>query len=386
MKGTLRNDDMAPNNGKKISVAVIIDEFCVGGAEKQLTELLPLFDRNTFDVSFIVLYQFEGRVTLYDQLPEWLPVYKLNFRNSKDIMSWVELYKTLRTIKPDVVMPNLFFSNTSVRMLKPLLGYKVIITEHNTYIDKSRKQIFIDKALSYLTYKIVAVSSTVATFTAEQERIPKEKFVVIHNGVDVGKIQSKLAELPSKDALRKEFGFTASDKILLNVAGLKSKKRHKIMLDGFALFHKKYPEYRLAIAGEGPLRSKLEVQARELGIGDVVTFFGLRRDIEKFYKMSDIFVSTSDIEGLSIAYLEALASGLPVVSTKTSGTDELITNGENGFFIPESSPEAVSETLEKMANANLNQMGDKARVKVNEFDIHKTAEKYSELIIEACKK
>ena len=373
-------------NSQKIKVAIVIDNFCVGGAEKQLTELMPLLDKNTIDLSFITLSQIPGKVVLYDELPSWLPVYKLNFHGFKDISSWVEFYKTLRSIKPDVVMPNLFFSNTIVRILKLFMGYVVIPIEHNTYVDKTWAKITLDRWLARLSYRIIAVSNTVADFTIKQERIPKNKFVVIKNGVDIEKIQSAIAALPSKDTLKQELGFKTSDKVLLNVAGLKPKKNHMLMLEGFARFHKKHPEYKLAVAGEGGMRKKLEARVRELGLDGVVILFGLRRDIEKFYKMSDIFVSTSDIEGLSIAYLEALASGLPLVSTKTAGTDELLVDGENGFFIPESSVDAVVESFEKMVYADYEKISKNARKTAEEFDIRKTAEKYSMLIAKAYKK
>jgi len=370
----------------KIKVAIVIDNFCVGGAEKQLTELIPLLDKNVIELSFVTLSQLEGRTVLYDQLPSWLPIYKLNFRGFKDILSWVEFYRTLGAIRPDVVMPNLFFSNTVVRILKLFMGYMVIPIEHNTYVDKTWKNRFFDRWLACVSYRIIAVSNTVADFTAKQERIPRNKFVVIQNGVDVEKIQITLKALPSKDTLKQELGFKSSDKVLLNVSNLKPKKNHKLLLKGFTLFHKKYPEYKLAIVGEGPSRTKLEARVRELELGDAVTFFGLRRDIEKFYKISYTFVSSSDIEGLSIAYLEALASGLPLVATKTAGTDELLVDGENGFFISESSAEAVAESLEKMVHADLKKISENARKKAAEFDICKTAEKYSTLIATAYKK
>ncbi len=377
---------MKITNSQRIKVAIVIDNFCVGGAEKQLTELMPLLDKNIIDLSFITLSQIPGKVVLYDKLPSWLPVYKLNFHGFKDISSWVEFYKTLRSIKPDVVIPNLFFSNTIVRILKLFTGYMVIPIEHNTYVDKTWAKKTLDRWLAKLSYRIIAVSNTVADFTIKQERIPKNKFVVIKNGVDIEKIQSALTALPSKDMLRQELGFKTSDKVLLNVAGLKPKKNHTLMLEGFARFHEKHPEYKLAIAGEGGMRKKLEARVQELGLDGAVTFFGLRRDIEKFYKMSDVFVSTSDIEGLSIAYLEALASGLPLVSTKTAGTDELLVDGENGFFIPESSADVVVESLEKMARADYEKISENARKTAAEFDIRKTAEKYSMLIAKAYKK
>jgi len=269
----------------KIKVAIVIDNFCVGGAEKQLTELMPLLDKNTIELSFITLRQIEGMETLYDELPDRLSVYKLNFRNIKDISSWVEFYRMLRAIRPDVVMPNLFFSNTVVRILKLFVGYVVIPIEHNTYVDKKWPKRVLDRWLARVSYRIIAVSNTVADFTAKQERIPRNKFVVIQNGVDVEKIQAKLEALPSKDTLKQELGFKSSDKVLLNVASLKPKKNHKLLLEGFARFHEKHPEYKLAIAGEGSSRTKLEARVRELELDDVVTFFGLRRDIEKFCKI-----------------------------------------------------------------------------------------------------
>jgi glycosyltransferase involved in cell wall biosynthesis len=100
-----------------------------------------------------------------------------------------------------------------------------------------------------------------------------------------------------------------------------------------------------------------------------------------YYLIGEFFISTSKIEGLSNAYLESLACGLPLLSTKTAGTDELITEGENGFFINEHSVAGVLSGINKMLNKDLKTMGRFAREKVKNFDISVTANNYETLFI-----
>ncbi|MGH7175323.1 MAG: glycosyltransferase [Minisyncoccia bacterium] len=365
----------------KIKVTIVINDFLVGGAQKLVADQLNFFDRDRFDVSLITLCDYPGSPTLYHLLPEHVRVVKLRFRNYfRDIQSWFKLWRELRRSRPDVVVSHLFFSNTVCRVLKPLGGYASIAVEHSTYIDKKYMRVLIDRILARVTFKIVAVSQMVADFTAKQEHIPPKKFVVIPNGVDIEKMQAALAALPSKEALKRELGFPSSDKILLTVGRLDPVKNHRLLLEGFARFHTKHPEYKLAIVGESHLQAELEAHARKLELGDAAVFFGLRLDVERFYKASDAFVLTSDREGFSIVGIEAMAAGLPLVSTKVAGPDEYLKEGKNGFFIQARSPEALAESLEKMVNSDLEQMEKNSRKTAAEFDIRMSVGKYEKLI------
>ncbi len=374
---------MSINQDKKIKIVIVINDFLVGGAQKQIVRQLDFFDINKFDFCLITLFEFPNRPNLYQELPPWLPIYRLQFKNFFDLVSWFNLLKILFKIKPNIVISHLFFSNTVVRILKPLLKYKIIICEHNTYINKTKLQIFLDKLLSKLTYKIVAVSKTVAEFTSKQENIPKEKFVIIHNGINLEAIQLQFKKLPEKDVLKNKLGFSKDDRIIINVGRLTSQKNHKLLLDGFKLFQKSTLGYKLIILGDGALRESLEKYVIENDFGNSVVFLGIRFDVISYYKIADFFVSTSIIEGLSDAYLEAFACGLPLVATKTAGTDELIIEGKNGFFINEFSPNVVVESMIKLLNCNFDLLRKNTLRCIKNFDIRITVQKYTSLFYES---
>ena len=364
---------------RKIKVVFGVNDFLVGGMQRQFAEQLRFFNRNRFEIILVTLFDFPGAPALYKELPSDLEVHRLAFTGMFDVASWWRLYRLLRQIKPDIVVSSLFFSNLIFRKLKPVVGYVSIAREHNTYIDRSAWQRFSDRLLASRSYRIIAVSRTVAAFTAKQEGIPFEKFTVIHNGIDAERMQERLETLPDKTRLKEERGFQPSSKLLIAVSRLMPQKNHRLLLKGFALFRRSHPDYRLAVVGGGSLRASLEQEAQKLGITDALAFFGHQDDPTPFYKMADALVSTSDIEGLSNSMLEALAAGVPLVATKTAGTDELIEDGKNGYFVEDRTPEGVNAALERFDKADQTKMGDICRATARAFDIRETVRAYESL-------
>lgn len=365
-------------NNKKIKVVIGINDFLVGGAQKHLVEQFKFFDKEKFEFYLVVLFQFNDKNNFYYLLSDDIVVHKLNFNSFFDLRSWIKLIKLLKQIKPDIVMSSLFFSNTIFRILKLFFGYIVISREHNTYIWKPRLQIFIDRILSLVSYKIVAVSQTVADFISKNENIRKDKFIVIHNSVNLDEIK-KIKEKYNKDELKKEFGFNKEDKIIINAGRLTYQKNHKLLIDAFSKFVKSNNCYKLIILGEGSLRNNLEDQIKKLNLNNNILLMGVKKDIYKYYIISDFFASVSRIEGLSNAYLEAMSFGLPLLSTKTAGTDEIIIDGINGYFINKSDKIEVIKGLQKISKSDLNFMGNKAVELCQRFNIKDNVKKYENL-------
>lgn len=362
---------------RKKRIAVVMNNFLMGGVQRQFTFLLPHLDQGKFEFFLITLFNSPEKEALYRDLPAQFPVYKLNFKGFFDIISWCKLARIFLKIKPSIVLSNLFFSNTVVRSLKPFLGYKVITCEHNTYINKRRIHVFLDKILSVFSHKIVAVSKTVADFTSKQEKIPISKFEVIYNGIDLKKIEKVKSQMPSKEEMKKRLGFQSSDRIIINVARLAPQKKHGFLIHAFAKFSDNYPEYKLIILGDGGLRGKLKKIIKKVNKENNIFLLGNKSNVFDYYYISDFFVSTSQIEGLSVAYLEAMAFDLPLVSTKTAGTDELIIDGENGLFIEELSVGNILNNIEKMTSVDYAYFKKNIVTTIKEFDIKTTAEKYS---------
>lgn len=365
---------------KRIRVVIGINDFLIGGAQRSVLDQLKFFDRSKFEFYLITLFWFEDRENFYDFLPKDVKIYKLNFRDIKDIKEWLYLIKILKKIKPDIVSSSLFVSNMIFRILKLLFRYKVIIVECNTYINRRWHRILIDKLLSYVTYKIVGVSKGVTEFTIKQEKINRKKFILIHSGTDIQKI-NKIKARYNKKHLKKELGFNQENKIIINAARLAGQKNQKLLINAFYKFSKIKQDYKLIILGEGLLRNEIENQIKNLNLFNKVFLLGEKKDIYKYYIISDFAISTSRIEGLSVFYLEAMAFGLPLLSTKTAGTDELIINKKNGYFISDEEINSVVKGMLKMANSDLKSMG-LAGIKTSQrFDIYQNVKKYEELFL-----
>jgi len=365
---------------KKIKVVFAVNDFMVGGAQRLIIDLFNHFDRDKFQISLITLFQFLGKWEFYEMLPKDVEVHKMNFRKFLDAVEWVKLIKVLRESKPDVVVSNIFLCNSIFRIVKIFLRYKIIIVEHNTYIYKTKLQILLDKILSYVTDRIVAVSKTVASFTAKQEGINIDKFTVIHNGIDLDKINAAKKNF-DKRKIFDEIGACESDKIIINITRLTKQKNTRLLIDGFSIFAERYLNYKLIIIGDGSLRGELEARIKELGIENRIFLLGAKKNIHDYYLVSDFFVSTSIIEGFSLAHAEAMAYGLPLLSTKTAGSDEMIKEGINGYFIEKENPQAVADRMEKMIFSDLDIMSMNSLEEARKFSIINTVKNYEKLIL-----
>jgi len=362
----------------KIKVAIVINDFLVGGAQKLVVDLLTRLDRTKFEPSLITLFEFKGRETLYHLLPSDIVVHRLAFSGFKDTSAWITFLRLLRREKYAVVLSHLFFSNTVTRILKPLTGFRVFTVEHNTYVDKTKLQIWLDRLLARVTEKIVAVSPAVKDFTVDQERIAPGKFVVIRNGIDVEGVAKSATQNPK--SVREELNLSPETRLVITVGRMTAQKNLKLMVEAFALFAKSHPTYHLVMLGDGGLRSELEALVRRINGTGHVHVLGNRPDVPRYLAQSDFFLSTSHIEGLSIAHLEALACGVPLLATRTSGSEEVIKNGHNGYFIEQQMKESVAEALVKMADADLMPLKQHAHETASRYDISQTVQEYEQLL------
>jgi glycosyltransferase involved in cell wall biosynthesis len=132
---------------------------------------------------------------------------------------------------------------------------------------------------------------------------------------------------------------------LIYTAQLTSRKRVDLFLHVVADLRVRHPDLRAAILGDGPLRNDLERLANSLEIGDHVDFLGFREDTERYYNRAKVFVLTSSAEGLSLAMLEAMSCGLPVVVPAVGDLGDVVRNGMTGYLIEQDDQEAFVATL-----------------------------------------
>lgn len=170
---------------------------------------------------------------------------------------------------------------------------------------------------------------------------------------------------------RRQLGFRQEDFLVLTVAEMTKNKNHATILRGLALL-KDEPEFsglQYLICGRGEEWGNLEALAAELGISDHVHFLGYRSDAPELYGCSDLFLFMPFREGLSLALMEAMSSGLPTICTKIRGNTDLIEDGISGVFA-ENTPEAVAEAVLALRRdpERRKVLGAQAVQKVRHFD------------------
>ena len=171
----------------------------------------------------------------------------------------------------------------------------------------------------------------------------KAKRCIKINGIGVDTLKYS-SNLDSK-CLKEELGLSNHDKILLSVGELIPRKNQATIIKALALINDS--SYHLLIAGEGPLLDKLQRLAKRMKIEKQVKFLGFRKDVRNFYNVADLFVLPSVHEGLSVALMEAMACGLPVVASKIRGNVDLIEEGAGGYLVDTFDANAYSDAMKK---------------------------------------
>lgn len=192
------------------------------------------------------------------------------------------------------------------------------------------------------------------------------KLHVVHCGVDPA-VYAPPVEPRDSTTLR-----------ILCLGRLVPEKGQAILLDAFERLVARSVDARLTLVGDGPTRGDLEAQVQARGLAGRVVFMGPvgQDDVPPLYEDADVFCLPSFAEGLPVVLMEAMATELPVVTTRIAGVPELVVDGENGLTVPPSDPNALAAALERLAGdaALRRELGTAARAKVlAEFDIRDSA-------------
>ena len=212
-----------------------------------------------------------------------------------------------------------------------------------------------------------------------QEGYEQRKIVRIPNFIDQHIFHPP--DDQTRDRIRKQLGFTYK-RIVTFSGRLVERKGPDILLDAWKTLTQEYENILLIILGGGPLESNLKEQCRVLGIEKDVTFYGFVNNVYDYLAAADIFVFPSFQEGLPNAVLEAMACGLPVISSRIGGVIDMIRNGENGLLFEPGNTHQLAGALKRLLSdpEYASTLGNNALKTVREnYDLNVIADKYIEL-------
>lgn len=323
-----------------------VNRLVIGGAEQQLLELVRGLNKDSFHPIVAPLYPGGGLEAEFRAVPG-LEVIDLNRRGKFDPSPLWTVTRLLRRRRVDIVQP--FLSPATFFGLLPALT-----RASTTTIVTERCGVRQSRGIGYKTYRTIEdwfshlADAIVPNSVAGEDMLvarglPRGKIRVIYNGINLERL-SVNAETAADYRAQLSNGRDAFVAGML--ASLTPAKGHETAIRAVAELRERHPQLRLAIVGDGPLRTALEATVDQLGLSDQVTFFGYRRNVSDFLAAFDLLISASrDNEGCSNSILEAMALGVPVIATDVGGNRELVRPRETGRLVAPEKPELLADAI-----------------------------------------
>ena len=347
-----------------MKVLHIVKSLGRGGAEMLLQETLKQHNQQEFEFHFIYFLPWKNQMVA--GLQEAGGIVK-NFPAKNNIFIILQLRKIIKYIrsnKIDLIHCHLPWAGFAGRFIFKLIGIPVIYSEHNI----QDRYHFITRIINKLTFnwqtKVIAVSNDVAQ-SIEKSIHPKIPVQIILNGVNTSHFVRNTEIRIQK---RKELRINPNEIFIGTIAVFRFQKRLKEWIDLFKITQEKFPNIKGCIVGDGILKEEIMLHLKAQNLEDKIIFPGLQTDVMPWLSAMDIFMMTSEFEGLPIALLEAMSMECAVVSTDAGGIKELIRNGEDGFLEPVSEWKSLYNPLQFLLQnpEQIKIYGSKARQRVQD--------------------
>ncbi|PYI57201.1 glycosyltransferase [Paenibacillus flagellatus] len=381
-------------SGEKLKIVYIIGTLIPGGAERHLIELMKSLDRSEFHP---IVYCMNDKGVLAEQVEAMSiqvkpfgyktdPTDSIGVKIKKVIRLILDLRKSLRKDRPQIVHSYLFWPNTFGTIAAKLAGIRFTITSRRSLgLFKNGRPMMqrIENAINLLTDVITVNSQEVLNDTVRREKYVRDKLALVYNGVDLNKFSTSPG---MREVWKRELKIPADHLVITNVANLALCKGHVEFLEAAAELLKSNPKLTFLLIGRdrGMLDSLTDL-ARELKISNNVQFLGGCNNVEEILNTSDIQVLSSYEEGFSNAILEGMAVSLPMVVTNVGGNAEAVIDGYNGFVVPPKNSIALAKAMSRLIeDVGLRQtMGWRGRTRAESlFGLQAMADSYRSLYLE----
>lgn len=325
---------------KNNKILILLPNFQYGGGEKISLNLAQEFKKNQIEVTFITQF-IEGEFT--EEIKKKYPIIKLS---KSYFISFFKLLYFLYVKKYDALISNYFPLNTIASLAGFISFTKVLCLEHSPptltpFINIKKYKIF--TCLFYnLSHKIICVSEGIKNDIIKNTFVLKNKLLTIYNPIpDHGyRITNKKSEIFK----------------IISVGRLKHQKNHFLLIDSIKLLNDNIKKNILVnIVGDGELKEKLENYIKKNNLNKIIKILGFKQNPMKYVAESNLFILSSDYEGLPTVLIEALYTGIDIISTDCPyGPSEILKNYSNSTLVSIKNSNMMSASIEKYYNKKSN--------------------------------
>ncbi len=302
-------------------------------------------------------------------------------KGSFNVRYLLSLLRVARQHRTDVIVAHLYGSMLYASLAGAILSIPVVSVLHGqTDVPQSDRFTALKSAIiRKVSRRIIFVSKALESHLRPKLGLTAAQCAVIANGVDTDVFK------PSRNqSLRSELGLSDETILIGAIGNVRPPKAYDVLLKAARMLINRSQRYHFAIAGDcgNSLGRQLEQLRRDLGLDRHVTFLGLRMDVAQALNSLDVFVLSSHTEGFSIACIEAMACGIPVVATRSGGPEQILEGGV-GTLVPTGDPQSLALAIERVASSKdlTKTLADKALIRVRqEYSLTRMLARYADVL------
>jgi L-malate glycosyltransferase len=360
-----------------VRILFVTGSLVHGGAERQAITLANRLAERGHDCHLVYVKNDPSQLSRL-RLPVHSTVRCLHARRYLDFGALSHLHAAGERLAPEVVLA----TNPYALMYAGLagIGGPLAVTLHSTYIRTLKEQ------LQMLAYRPLFWRADCTLFVCERQKrhwlargLFGRRNHVIYNGVDLEHWQAT-----NPQQLRRALGFAPGDYVIGLSAVLRPEKNAVQLIDAVSRLRARGIPARALFIGDGPERARVEARARALGVADRFVISGFQEDVRPFLSACDVVTLTSFTEAFSLAAIEAMALGRPVVHAEVGGAAEMIHSGHDGWLFPVGDTATLVDRLSRLADpVARTRMGESARATVAaRFSERRMVERYEQVLTE----
>ena len=342
----------------------LISSIDKGGAETHLYSLVKKQIQNKNSIIIIYLKGNNFWKKHYNKLG--VKTYKLSLSSIFNLFRLIKVYFKIKnicsTFNPDIIHSHLSAMELVGAILKYNLSskFKLVITKHldSFFLEASFgrtnfiKGVFIDRFIISQSNKVICISKQVKKYFLLNIPEYKNKYCVIYYGFPFEEFKFSKNKSKFQKKLKQKYKIKNNDLVLCNISRHVRQKSLDILLKGFSEYVALNNNSRLILVGKGPETQNLQKLSIDLKINKKIIWIKNYENIRDIFEFSDIFILTSQYEGLGLVLLESMASKRPIIASKISAIPEVVINNFNGYLFNYGEYKILSKKILKLENKN----------------------------------